>query len=250
MLVRSANATVPSRAFTAPVCFSTPRDSPVRELSLTVSPYTSSSRPSAATISPVSSSRISPGTTRADGMVMLRPSRRTLASGEESRFKLSRDFSAFWCWTVPSTAFNSRTANMTMALSGSPVSMDTAAAPIRIMTKRSLNCARNTCHHWSRPASSNTFSPYSLRRCSACPLSIPCLPESSPANTSASGCSNQSAICLSPLTEFMVLMSLRYCASASPVSAGRRVNRYKNAPGSACIRCFREHSIRVPTLNL
>ena len=95
MLVLSASATAPSFALTAPVCFSTPRDSPVRELSLTVSPYTSSSRPSAATISPVSRSRISPGTTRADGMVMLRPSRSTLASGEERRFKLSRDFSAF-----------------------------------------------------------------------------------------------------------------------------------------------------------
>ena len=77
--------------------FSTFKDSPVRELSFTVRPYTSKSLPSAGIRSPVSRSRISPGTTSAEGTATARPSRITRASGDESRRRLSRDFSALWC---------------------------------------------------------------------------------------------------------------------------------------------------------
>ena len=199
ILVLSARATADSLPFMALVCFSTLRDSPVRELSFTVNPWTSRSRPSAATRSPVSIIRMSPGTTIEEGMISSAPARMTLASGEDSCFKLSRDFSAFWCCTVPSTALSRRTANMTMALSGSPVSMDTAAAAIRMMTSRSLNWDRNTCHHWSLPLSSSTFSPYFSSLARASPPSIPCRPVSRPFNTSAPDSSCHSAICLSPL---------------------------------------------------
>ena len=158
----------------------------MRELSFTVRPYTSRSRPSAGTMSPVSRTRISPGTTWAEGMAMDLPSRTTRASGEERRRRLSRDFSAFWCCTVPRTAFNSRTEKITRALSGSPVSMDTAAAPMRIITSRSSNCARNTCHHWGRSFSFSTFSPYIPRRFWASASVSPFLSERISASTAFS----------------------------------------------------------------
>ena len=209
------------------VCFSTLRDSPVRELSLTASLLTSKSRPSAATRSPVSSIKISPGTTRADGRERLSPARMTLASGEDSSFKLSRDFSALRCCTVPRAAFKSNTAKITIALSGSPVSMDTAAAAIKMITSKSLNWLKNTCHHCSRPCSVSTFSPYSVSLFFASLSLIPCLQDPSFFSTSVSDNSNQSAI---PAPLFKVNLS----------------DRYKNAPGN--VLHLREHSIRVPIL--
>ena len=183
-------------------CLSTFSDSPVRELSLTCRPYTSIRRASAATKSPASSSRISPGTTWEEGMSACLPSRRTRASGEDRDFRLSRDFSAFWCCTVPNTAFSSSTAKITPALPGSPVTMEIPAATIRIMTSRSLNCSRNTCHHCLRPASSITFSPYCFSRSFASRLSNPCPPVVSCDIVSCFDSLNQSAMSVSPFLLF------------------------------------------------
>ena len=137
MLCCSARGTFSALIF--PVFFSTLIDSPVRELSFTSRECVSSRRPSAATMSPASRSRISPGTTSEDRISCLRPSRRTPAIGAERDFKLSKDFSAFWCSTVPRTAFKRSTAKMTAVLSTSPDIMEMTAAMIKMMTRRSLN---------------------------------------------------------------------------------------------------------------
>ena len=132
-----------------------------------VRPVACKMRPSAAAIPPVSKTRISPGTTLEAGTMQIRPSRRSSVSVDARRFKLSRDLLAFWCWTVPKMAFNKRTEKITRALSGSPVTIDTPAAPIRIMTKRSLNCPKNICHQGISSCSFKIFSPYTSSRFSA-----------------------------------------------------------------------------------
>ena len=76
-------------------CFSTLSDSPVRELSFTIRLWHSKILPSATTRSPASKRRMSPGTTREDGISMVCPSRRTRAAGEDKAFRLFRDFWAF-----------------------------------------------------------------------------------------------------------------------------------------------------------
>ena len=68
---------------------------------------------------------------------------------------------------VPRRAFKKSTAKITIALSGSPVTMDTAAAAIKITTRRSLNCSKKTCHQGRRGFSWIVFSPYFSRRIAA-----------------------------------------------------------------------------------
>ena len=71
---------------------------------------------------------------------------------------------------VPRRAFKKSTAKITIALSGSPVTMDTAAAAIKITTRRSLNCSKKTCHQGRRGFSWIVFSPYFSRRIAASDL--------------------------------------------------------------------------------
>ena len=89
---------------------------------------------------------MSPGTIWAEGITSRSPSRSTRAVGADMAFRLSRDFSAFTCWTVPRMALRMSTAKMTMVLSTLPDTMEMAAAAMRMTTSRSLNCSRNTCH--------------------------------------------------------------------------------------------------------
>ena len=123
---------------------STPSLSPVREDSLTFREKFSRMRPSATTMSPASSSTMSPGTTSAEGISTRTPPRSTLAVGEDMAFRLSRDFSAFTYCTVPRMALRMSTAKMTMVLSTFSDTAEIRAAMIRMITSRSLNCSRNT----------------------------------------------------------------------------------------------------------
>ena len=125
-------------------------------------------RPSATTMSPASSSTMSPGTIWAEGITSRSPSRSTRAVGADMAFKLSRDFSALQCWTVPSTALRISTAKMTMVLSTLPDSMEITAAAMRITTSRSLNCSRNTCHTGFFFSSRSALGPNRSSRSWAC----------------------------------------------------------------------------------
>ena len=134
ILFRSASGTVPR---SAPALLETGWASPVSELSFISRNWLSSTRPSAAARSPASRHRMSPGTTSDAGILCFVPSRITDAAGADRFFRLSRDFWAFWCCTVPKTAFKSTTAKITAVLSTLSVTADTAAAPRRIHTSRS-----------------------------------------------------------------------------------------------------------------
>ena len=87
---------------------------------------------------------MSPGTTSAEGISTRTPPRSTLAVGEDMAFRLSRDFSALKCWTVPKMALRMRTAKMTMVLSRLPETAEMTAATSRMTTSRSWNCSRKT----------------------------------------------------------------------------------------------------------
>ena len=123
---------------------STPSLSPVSELSFTLSEKFSSILPSATTISPASRRTISPGTTSTEGISIFEPPLITFAVGEDMALRLSRDFSAFIYCTVPKMAFSIRTAKITIVLSTLSDAAEIAAAIIRIMTRRSLNCSKKT----------------------------------------------------------------------------------------------------------
>ena len=92
MFFRSPRAASPS---ISPSVLSTPRDSPVRADSSTLRAKFSIMRPSAGTRSPASSKITSPGTTSAEGISSLVPSRSTFVMGEDIALRLARDFSAF-----------------------------------------------------------------------------------------------------------------------------------------------------------
>ena len=165
MFFWSPSATLPPASGSA--VFSTPSLSPVSELSLTLSEKFSRMRPSATIISPASTSTISPGTTSAEGTTSRAPPRTTLAEGEDMALRLCRDFSALQCWTVPSTAFRSSTAKMTIVLSALPDSMEITAAASRITTNRSLNWEKNTCRTDLPRSSARVLRPYRARRAAA-----------------------------------------------------------------------------------
>ena len=137
------------------------------ELSFTWSEKFLSILPSATIISPASSSTISPGTISRDGSSCFTPSLITFAFGDESCFKLSSERSAFTCCTVPSTAFMTSTAKITMVLSILSENIEMTAAMISMITSRSQNWLRNTCNVLFLLPSWRTFSPFSLRISSA-----------------------------------------------------------------------------------
>ena len=121
-------------------------DSPVNALSLTCKEKFCKILPSAAVTSPASKSRISPGTNSDAGTSIFCPPRMTRAFGAAIARRLSNDFCALKCCTVPNIALSISTASMTMEPSTPPVSAEMIAAIISMMTKRSANCSANTCN--------------------------------------------------------------------------------------------------------
>ena len=133
--------------------------SPVRALSLTCREKLSRIRPSAATRSPASSSKISPGTSARAGTSRVTPPRMTFAVGAAIACRLCSDFTALKCWTVPRTAFMTSTARMTIVLSRLPVTKEMTAVIIKIMTIRSLNWLKNTAKTPCRFSSASPLGP-------------------------------------------------------------------------------------------
>ena len=155
----------------ASAVLSTPSDSPVRELSLTFREKFSRMRPSATTMSPASSSTMSPGTTSAEGISSRTPPRSTLAEGADIAFRLSRDFSAFTYWAVPKMALRTSTAKMTMVLSTFSERAEMTAAMRRMTTKRSLNCSKKIWDTLFCLPSESLLGPYCpVRRRTSSPL--------------------------------------------------------------------------------
>ena len=131
-------------------------------------------RPSAAAISPASSSRISPGTRESAEISSFSPSRSTRAWGADIAFRLSRDFCALKCCTVPRIAFRISTVIITIVPSQPPVSAEMIAAISRITTSKSANCSANTRSTLFCLPSISLFSPYCASRFCASPPLRPC----------------------------------------------------------------------------
>ncbi len=151
-------------------------DSPVKELSLTCKEKLSKTLPSAATISPASSKRISPGTISFDATSLRIPSRSTFAFGADNSFRESKDFSAFTYCTVPRMAFKIITTKITTVLSTFPETIEITAAAIKIRTNRSLNCSKNIIATLFFPCSVSTFSPCLRSSFAACSSVWPSAP--------------------------------------------------------------------------
>ena len=104
--------------------------------------------------------------------------------GADIRFRLSKDAAAFTVWTVPSTAFMVMTAKMTIMLSTSPSMADTAAARIRMMTRKSANCSRKMRGILFRVPVCSSLEPYRFSRSAAWAEVSPSSPQSSSRNSS------------------------------------------------------------------
>ena len=171
MFLRSASGRSSGRL---PCVFSTLVDSPVNALSLTCREKLSRILPSATTMSPASSSTRSPGTSSLEGISFFFPSRMTFAHGADRFFRLSSDFSAFWCCTVPKTAFITRTTAITIVLSTFPENMEISAAISKMTMSKSANCDKKTFRSPGLFPSSSIFSPHVSRIFCTCFSDNPC----------------------------------------------------------------------------
>lgn len=113
--------------------------SPVRIDSSMVRLIASISLISALILSPASKSTISPGTNRAAGMIISSPSLTTFAVGEVSLLSIAMDFSALYSWKKPNNAFNTIIASIAIASEYSWSMILRMTAPIRTITRGSLN---------------------------------------------------------------------------------------------------------------
>ena len=161
MFFRSPRGTSPSISSTS---FSTGRLSPVRALSAVFRLAHSSSRPSAHTESPASSTTTSPTVTSRPGIWITWPSRSTLAVGADIWRRLSREAEALTVWTVPRMAFIVMTARMTTVLSTSLSMAEMMAAIIRIITRKSANCSAKIRGMLLRFPSCSSLGPYCSKR--------------------------------------------------------------------------------------
>ena len=125
-------------------------------------------------MSPASSSTRSPGTSSLEGISFFFPSRMTFAHGADRFFRLSSDFSAFWCCTVPKTAFITRTTAITIVLSTFPEHMEMSAAISRMTMSKSANCDKKTFRSPGLFPSSSIFSPHVSRIFCTCFSDNPC----------------------------------------------------------------------------
>ena len=161
MFFRSPRAASP---WISTVSFSTGRLSPVRALSAHLRLAHSKSRPSAQTESPASSTTTSPTTTSRPGICTVCPSRTTFAVGADICLRLSNEAAAFTVCTVPKIALRVMTARMTAVLSTSPSMAETAAARIKMITRKSANCSRKIRSTLFFVPACSSLGPYFSRR--------------------------------------------------------------------------------------
>lgn len=117
--------------------------SPVRIDSSMVRLIASISLISAFILSHASKSTISPGTNNAAGMIISSPSLITLAVGEVSLLSMAMDFSALYSWKKPNNAFNMIIAPIAMASEYSWSTILRITAPIKTITRGSLNWSQS-----------------------------------------------------------------------------------------------------------
>ncbi len=152
----------------SPACFCTGRLSPVSIDSLHERRTAACKRPSAAILSPSSSSSTSPGTTVRALTSRVLPPRRTRAVGAESSFSASSVFSVRYSCKKPITAFISTMRMIVTASVPSPIQTDTSVAAARIRIITSLNCEKNIAATPAPCLPVSRFSPTSASLAFAC----------------------------------------------------------------------------------
>ena len=193
--------------------FPTGSDSPVRAASCARRLMLSMSLPSAGTRSPVSSLTMSPGTRSRAEISVRRPSRIALTVGTASFFRAAIACSARYSWLKPMIALSTTMARMMMTSSISPRNAEAAAATIRMMTMRSLNCSTKIVRGLFLPFSTNSFGPCSARSLEAASVV-------SPVSTDVSKWRNTSAV--SSLYQSLIdAKSFALCQVRQKVAVGR-----------------------------
>ena len=172
------------------VSLRTGNDSPVSMASSTVRPATSIRRRSAGTRSPASITTMSPGTSAAASSPCRTPSRRTEARGASMSRRASSACSARPSCTKPMTALTSTTARITPVSIQWPSSAVIAAATIRTMISRLLNCRASRMTTEGRGGSGRRFGPCRATRSAASALLSPPRPLSRARRTSGAVCAH------------------------------------------------------------
>ena len=148
---------------TTPSFFSTGKVSPVSTAWLMKKSFDTNTMPSAGIKLPADRATTSPGTTRSEGIVLNRPSRKTL----EWILTLARSFLiallATYSWVKPSTVLPSTMANTTPASTHSAANMEMTDATIKISTKGFLNWLINNPKNVSPAVASSTLAPICRR---------------------------------------------------------------------------------------
>ena len=147
--------------------FSTETDSPVREDSSIFKLVLSVRRKSAGTISPVSNTTKSPGTTRTESISTGRPPRITFTVGELIFFKAAMASSALPSCTMLKTAFTMTMARIITESTISPTAPEIIAAIKSMMIMGSRNCSASFLAKDLPSSSCNSLVPYLPRRFSA-----------------------------------------------------------------------------------
>jgi hypothetical protein len=144
MPVRSPS---PASASTRSVPLTAGTDSPVSRDSSISSAVVDTSRRSAGTRMPDSSTTRSPGTTSALSISHSWPSRTTRAVGLTSSISASTERSALRSWYSPIDALSARTAAITAVSTSSPSTSVSAPASRRMTISGLVNCRANTTSH-------------------------------------------------------------------------------------------------------
>ncbi len=143
---------------------STGTDSPVSAASLTRRLGLSTSRASAATMSPASRTITSPGTSSVAATASSTPSRTTRAFGAVIVRSAAIACSARYSCANPISALSTTMAPITTASVGSPIATMIPAATSSTTIIVLANCVRNSRHAGSVGSSSSSFGPYAACR--------------------------------------------------------------------------------------
>ncbi len=155
------------------LCFDVGTDSPVKVDSSTLKELAETRRPSAGTLSPASRMTKSPGTRAWAGIFCHSPSRTTLQWGAVSFFRASKERSARYSWTKPSTALRRTIARMARASTTSPSRAETPVETRSTKTMKSLNWFTNSASGDTFFPSTRRLGPSLLRRWAASPWLSP-----------------------------------------------------------------------------
>ncbi len=156
-----------SSPITGSTLFGTGVLSPVRPASSISSVATTSTRPSAGTLSPASNPTMSPGTRSSAGTSWTRPSRLTLAVMISICFRASTLSAALPSWCRPINALKTVRATSTHAVDQSWMpTTATTAVPRSTSCIRSSYCRTNAFHAGSLASSASLLAPYFARRAS------------------------------------------------------------------------------------